>query len=319
MMQYIIVATASVAVAFENPMLDEGLSLLQVHSQKHANVQDPNPYYQGPKGTECPLDEVITLAKCLEVQKKGLIPGVRTANIIHNGRSDGIMPTGCWTNGGGGMGFSDQPVGRPHNSIAPICGANGGRAAELVEQDMHCINADCTRPPGSMGAINVWGPQSVVVPEIQVLEKGAVCPEACGILTFEECSKIGDDGTYERATGSKIVQGDPELAIPFGSLSSFPSGCVGGFHKDRLHFNPFDTPSGARVPEFVSDSGVGQGYGNGRPVCKVCTTTTTTTTDPPPPPPAAGMGIGVDAGDEASAVGDPHIHTSRGEVFDLSP
>jgi len=290
---------APFVVASEDVMHDEGVSLLQMRAQPHKNAQDPK-YYTGAGGTDCPPGEDLTFAQCLEAEVKNIIPHVQGLwNIMYNQRSTGMMQTGCFTVSNK-IYFSDQPKGTPTPNAAfkPICAANGGFDAEAAH--MTCEPENCYNTQ------HVIWKDSLVMPELEILEAGAVC-EACGILTYAQCSKAGDMGLIEAIYGSKMTQEPRTRCVNAGTLSSaMPSGCTVGSPTQGTDwsFCPYDTPDGA-LAGLVSDSGVGVGSSLWRPVCGKCTTTTT-------PPPADDMD------DEAGAVADPHMSTNSGKGFDLT-
>jgi len=293
---------------------EDGLSLLQTHVHKHEEshvrgllthrMSDESrtallqgaEYFEGPLGTECAPGEVLTLAQCLEVQDKRLIPhGIADWSIMGSKRSTTThkIPAGC-SRSGTQMEWSDEPVGFAHFQYRPVCSKNGGRAAEIAAKMVgSCQEPTCAQPPGDH-LLN-WVDDGVIVPELISLPTGSVC-EPCGILTYAQCAKAGDMGMIEAVTGIKIKR-YPQLQCNGGGHSkpAVPSGCY-IFANHLASFCPFDTPDGA-LAGWVSDSGVGVGWGRGAPVCGVCTTTTTT----PEPP------IVVDEPDEAGAVGDPHM------------
>lgn len=307
MVKSLITVATSVAFAYD----DEGLSLLQMRTR---TIQDPK-YTLQPVNTLCADDEVITFAQCVEAQKKNLIESTHQDwSIIYNKRGEARYPQGCYKNlGNGQIYYNDEPIGVTNPTRSPICSKEGGRAAEIAAGLAgNCVNADCSLPAGEPYQILTWGP-NLVVPDLEIRGFGAVC-DACGLLSYGECSKAGDMGLIEEAVGAKSqLKMSPSASIN-GAGHDFPtrpSGCTvraNGY----VEFNPYDTVDGA-LAGLVSDSGVSVGFNIVRPVCAVCTTTTTPPPAPPPPP-----AVDEPEDDESSAVGDPHLTTNNGKHFDLS-
>jgi len=299
---------------------DESLSLLQLkahtvnelHMEKQA--QEPK-YYLGPRGSTCPPAEDIDYAQCLEAQVNDIIPHTmkkEKGNFVNNQRSGGRLQRGCFKNIDGTLYFSDEPVGGTlgqSGNIQPICQkGGGGYEAYIANSGISCKSADCGHRPATEHRLN-WG-DGVVVPELQILAAGEVC-EPCGILSYAQCSKAGDTGLITALYGTEITV-EPSVWCSGGSGAQpiFPTGCVvqNAPHTYIASYCPFDTPEGIPLG-LVSNSGVGQGFRNARPVCGICTTTTTT----PAPDVAAAEGD-----DVAAAEGDPHMTTNTGRHFDYA-
>lgn len=325
-------AVVSVAFASDHAFSDDTLSLLQTRSQKHVVSQEPtladgSVLRLGAAGTVCAEDEVITFAKCVEAQRRQIIPNNMRHGSVSNKRDlfKGATPSGCYKFGTNGIYFNDEPVGYGNAAFQPICqvGGGGGRAAEVVAQGLSCQEPTCkvwTGPRVGHGHMLIWD-DSLFVPELKLGALGGVCEEACGILTFEQCSKAGDMFLVDALTpGNKVVVNLQHQTFgPSHQHGTMPSGCSAssGAGFTRLYFNSMDTPSGVHAaPDtdgdaWVTPSGVGTGWSNVAPICGVCTTTTTTPA--PTPSPAAAEA----AGDESSAVGDPHLTTNTVEKEDL--
>jgi len=272
-----------------------------------AEAQGPK-YYLGARGSSCPPEEDIDYAQCLEAQVDDIIPHTmkkELGNFVNNQRSGGRLQRGCFLNIDGTMYFSDEPVGGTlgqSGNIQPICQkGGGGYEAYIAISGISCKSADCGHRPATEHRLN-WG-DGVVVPELQILAAGEVC-EACGILSYAQCSKAGDTGLIEALYGTAITV-EPSVWCSGGSAAQpiVPTGCnvQNAPHTYIASYCPFDTPEGIPLG-LVSTSGVGVGFRNSRPVCGICKTTTTTNTTV----------------DEASASGDPHLNTASGHKFDLS-
>jgi len=304
----------SVAFASNDVLSDDALSLLQTRVAKHQVQQAPT-LADGSVlevrggGTLCAEDEVITFAKCNEAQKRQIIPNTMAHGVIYNARGHGTQPTGCFKLGGN-MYFNDEPatVKNGHGTIMPICqvGGGGGRAAEIIAQGMSCQEPTCVQPAGHHKM--TWD-DSVFVPKLTVGALGSVCEEACGLLTYEQCSKAGDMGLIP---GYIVIHETSHQTVgPGHTAGTLPSACsIMSGSSGSSNFNSMDTPSAAfAAPDtagdaWVTPSGVGGGWNQVAPVCGECTTTTTT-----PAPQIE---------DDAAAVGDPHMHTANGEKFDLA-
>ena len=283
---------SSIAFASEDVLLDEGVSLLQMRAQPHHHQETE--YFLGPKGTDCAPGEDLTLAQCLDAQK--VIPnGMQAYVVVNNQRSAASLQAACFQVGPNGqILFSDEPLGGssdPARGICkPICSKNGGRAAEIVRQGISCQEPTCKQPAGFH--LMTWD-DSVILPELEVLDAGATC-DACGILSYEQCSKANDMGLLDELAGYKMKH---EISIQVSgagrSRPATPSGC--SLRQGKASFSPYDTPDGA-LAGLVSDSGVGVGYNLAKPVCGVCTTTTTLSPEDDP----------IES-DEAAAVADPHV------------
>jgi len=274
-----------VAVASTDVMHDDGLSLLQMRTQPHKDVQEPK-YYKGTTGGDCAPEEDLSFAQCIEAQVKKIIPNNMAAHgLVYNQRSGGFQQTACYIASNGQMYFSDEPKGGRiwpgRGAITPICSKNGGFQKSIAEGQMSCKEADCQHKPSMQ--LN-WGEGgSVVVPEFQILAAGAIC-EPCGILSYAQCSKAGDTGlvVYGGVTVNSVAH---QCSGGGHTRPAMPSGCsVHVSPSTQMNFCSYDTPDGA-LAGLVSDSGAGVGFGKVRPVCGVCTTTTTT-----PEPPAADVG-----------------------------
>jgi len=288
----------------------DGISLLQTRVHKLDVYQEPE-YFRGPKGTLCQPEEVLTLAQCFEVQAKRLVPhAIAEWSVMGSKRSATVhkIPSGC-SLAGTSLEWSDEPVGFAHPQYTPVCSRNGGRAAEIASQGMSCQEPTCEQPPGDH-QLN-WNEDGTPLPELQILGAGAVCEEACGLLTYAQCAKAADTGVLEEIDGRDHMKRWPQFQCNGGGHSrpAVPSGCWIGANfgvAPLPSFCPYDTPDGA-LAEWVSDSGVGVGWGLARPVCGVCTTTTT-------PPPR----VDQPEDDEGAAVGDPHMTTNTDSHFELS-
>jgi len=279
-------------------------------------------------GTECKPDEVITFAKCNEVQQRQIVPNNPGADLqwVANQRGHGGQPAGCFK-AGTGIYFNDEPVGGPGcRGCLPICSPNGGRAAEIVAQGISCFEPTCKQARGEAREKNgqhylTWD-DSVVMPELYLGEKGGVCADACELLTYEQCSKATDMGLIDALSpGNSVLKGEP-IQQPFGRARTWgttPSGCSANcdsrYSICGMFWSSIDTPSGIHAKPkgngepWVSDSGVGGSFDLNAPVCGVCTTTTTT---------EAPVVAEVPEEDEAGAVGDPHMRTVSGTTFDLA-
>jgi len=302
MVKILIAVATSVAFAHD----DDGLSLLQMRAR---TLQDPK-YTLQSVNTLCADNEVLTFAQCVEAQKKELITSSHEDwSIIYGARGEARYPSGCYKRlGNGKIYYNDEPLGVANSELAPICSKEGGRSAEIAAGLAGvCKESDCSLPAGEAYQLLTWGP-NLVVPELDIRGLGDVC-DACGLLSFAECSKAGDMGLIEEIIGKRVNK-SPAVSIN-GAAHDFPtrpSGCTvraSGY----LEFNPYDTVDGG-LAGLVSDTGVSVGFNIVRPVCGKCTTTTTT---PPPPPP-----IDEPEDSDASAVGDPHLTTNKGKHFDLS-
>jgi len=332
MVKSIVAAFISVAFASNDVLSDDALSLLQMRAQKH-QVQQPFTLSDGSVlevragGSQCADDEVITFAKCVEAQKRQIIPNTMAHGTVYNSRGSGIFPIGCII-GGGNMHFNDEPgTAKGWPNLSPICqvGGGGGRAAEIIAQGISCLEPTCTQPAGHHKLI--WD-DSVFVPELKLGAPGGVCEEACELLTYEQCSKAGDMGLIEAISGLITEhQLNHQTFGPNHASGTMPSGCSANLSpgKAATYFNSMDTPSGIHAAPntdgqpWVTPSGVGVGWSYVAPVCGVCTTTTTT---PAPELPeveddAAAVDMPVEE-DEAGAVGDPHFVTNTGNRFDYS-
>jgi len=315
---------ACAALASEEVEFDAGLSLLQTRAQKIDIDQEPTYFTKG-MGEVCDHGEDLTLAQCLEVQytKKDVPNGeIEPWGILPNSRSHSgwKMPKGCFMAKSTRMAWNDQPLGFPVRHYRPICSKQGGREAEIASQGSSCKEPTCAENPLDQ-RLN-WEGDGVVVPEFEVGELGAVCdPSAC-LLNYAQCAKAGDTAMFEvsgynpRVTGAlKEFKYQPtfETAGHTQLRPGSPSGCYTG--PNYAQFSPYDTPDGALAgpggTPLVSDSGVGVGYKQYRPICGVCPTTTT----PPPPPPPP---VDEPEGDAAAAVADPHMATNTGKHYTLS-
>jgi len=322
MVKSIVAAFISVAFASNDVLSDDALSLLQTRAQKH-QVQQAPALADGSVlevrggGTLCEEDEVITFAKCVEAQKRGVVPNTMAHGTVYNARGTGIQPTGCFKLGGN-MYFNDEPgtAKNDHRSIMPVCqvGGGGGRAAEIIAQGISCVEPTCVEPRGKHHRL-IWD-DTIFVPELKVGAAGSVCGEACEILTYEQCSKAGDMGLIEAVNGFRTEEQPNHMSTGANHASgSTPSGCSAhvAAGKSYTYFNSMDTPSGINAAPntdgqpWVTPSGVGSGYSYVSPVCGVCTTTTTT---------VAPEVSEVDD-DAVAAVGDPHMTSDSGEKFDL--
>merc|ERR1711957_319786 len=317
MVKPVAAAIISVALASTDVVSDDALSLLQTRVTKNQVQQAPtladgSVLEVRAGGTLCEEDEVITFAKCVEAQKRQVVPNTMAAHgDVYHARGHGYQPTGCFKLGGN-MYFNDEPGTdrNGHNSIMPICqaGGGGGRAAEIIAQGFSCQEPTCQEPVKKQHFLK-WD-DSVFVPELKLGAKGGVCEEACEILTYEQCDKAGDMGLIDELTTGFTVKHELNHQT-FGAVhtsGSNPSGCSvhTGHGNAGVYFNSMDTPTGAHAAPntagdpWITPSGVGSGYGYVAPVCGVCTTTTTTEPDD----------------DQGSAVGDPHMSYS-GKSFDM--
>jgi len=305
-------ALISIAFASNDVLSDDALSLLQTRVAKHQVQQAPT-LSDGSVlevrggGTLCEDDEVITFAKCNEAQKRQVVPNTMAHGVIYNTRGHSTQPTGCFKLGGN-MYFNDEPatLKNGHGSIMPICqvGGGGGRAAEIIAWGMSCQEPTCVEPKGKHHFLT-WD-DSVFIPPLKIMGLGEVCEEACGILTYQQCAKINDNGVMNSLTGGTTQhEMFHRTTGPNHNSGSMPSGCMSSGNGKASQFNSMDTPSGIHAAPntdgdaWVTPSGVGVGYNTMRPVCGDCT----------PDPNAL---------DDAAAVGDPHMHTANGEKFDLA-
>jgi len=283
MAKSIIAAVVAVAVAFEDPMVDDGVSLLQMRAHKHETqetqeeLQEPE-FYLGDRNTMCQEEEIMTFAKCLYVQFN--YPSIVKQlghGLTYLGRQWGMRPVGCIMDNANRMVWNDEPLdqGRPMSDIRPICqkGGGGGRAAELIAQKISCEkesrsgvvegthtgkqNGDGCDPGGwkrgqaNMGSRRLtWSESSsIVVPKLTLGPKGGVCEDTCALLTLEQCTRASDSGELEQLVGTPPEgwnRGTP-ISQHFGpnhAAGSMPSGCSWS-GKDTFYFSPLDTPSGA--------------------------------------------------------------------------
>jgi len=325
-----IFAAASLAFAFE----DDGLSLLQLRSQKvesspDEEAEDIKVTVQG-VNTLCKPEEVLTYAQCVTVQRKKIVPNNHQSwSLIMPFRGHGWRPTGCVKNPTSGLiSYNDEPeTGRGFKADMPICSPSGGRATEIANGlTGRCDQPNCVHTDGHQKL--TWGPE-LFIPEFEVLPEGSVCK--CGLLNYLQCQKAGDMGLFEEQTGSPVPHFTGMNLCGAGhTMGQQPSGCMMTVSSrvTQVNYSPMDTSDGAEAG-LTTPSGVGIGWNRYRVACPVCTTTTTTTTVELPPDDKsdeeieeeaiAAAGGGVDDDDEAGAVGDPHVHTSSGKEFDLSP
>jgi len=302
----------SVAFASNDVLSDDGLSLLQTRVAKH-HVQQPLTLADGSVlevragGTLCEPDEVITFAKCNEAQRRMVVPNTMAHGVIANTRGHSTQPTGCFKLGGN-MYFNDEPatLKNGHGSIMPICqvGGGGGRAEEIIAWGFSCQEPTCVEPKGKHHFLT-WD-DSVFIPPLTLGAAGTVCEEACGVLNYQQCSKINDNGVMNTLVGGTMFHEMFHRTTGPGHVSgTMPSGCNADLSGRATQFNSMDTPSGIHAAPntdgdaWVTPSGVGVGHNTMRPVCGDCTK------DP-------------NALDDAAAVGDPHMHTANGEKFDLA-
>lgn len=284
MAKSIIASVVAVAVAFEDPMVDDGVSLLQMRAHKHETqetqeeLQEPE-FYLGDRNTMCQEEEIMTFAKCLYVQfNYPSIVKQMGHGLTQLGRQWGMRPTGCIMDNANRMVWNDEPLdqGRPMSDIRPICqkGGGGGRAAELIAQKISCEkesrsgvvegthtgkqNGDGCDPGGwkrgqaNMGSRRLtWSESSsIVVPKLTLGPKGGVCEDTCALLTLEQCTRASDSGELEQLVGTPVPTGwsrGTPISQHFGpnhAAGSMPSGCSWS-GKDTFYFSPLDTPSGA--------------------------------------------------------------------------
>jgi len=310
------IAAAFISVAFaSNDVLSDGaLSLLQMRAtpkQEPKALADGSVLELRAAHTLCEPDEVITFAKCVEAQRRQIIPNTMAHGVVINDRSPGMKPTGCFKLGGN-MYFNDEPATlmNDHTGISPICqvGGGGGRAAEIIAQGISCQEPTCKLPAGQHKL--TWD-DSVFVPKLTIGATGTVCEEACQLLTYEQCVKAAD---MDLIPGYKVVSIpiSHQVVGPDHSPGSMPSGCsISTGASGGANFDSMDTPSAAFAApgtdgeQWSTPSGLGMGWGSNRPVCGECTVTTTTEA--------------AQIEDDAAAVGDPHMRTASGETFDLQP
>jgi len=331
---FAVVAIASIAYSDVLPE-DDALSLLQTRVQKHdANQEGPtegtladgSKLRLGAQGSVCADDEDITFAKCVEVSRRQIIThapdvwGTSSLGLKRNLFSDGPLPRGCFLLGST-MYYNDQPIGTARPETKPICqvGGLGGRAAEIEENGLSCRdNPDCK----GRGYKRLDWNDELFVPELKLGAMGGVCEEACGMLTMAQCTKAGDMGLIDLITPGNKVREQPRHQM-YGAthtMGTLPSGCsvMLGHGVALPYFNSWDRETGAHAaPDggpLVTASGVGSGWHQVAPLCGVCTSTTTTTEPPTTPAPAVDGTVD----DDASAVGDPHMHTANNENFDLT-
>merc|ERR1719162_1689355 len=113
---------------------------MRVHTHENDDAdyeKDDANYFAGPKGSLCKPEEVLTLAQCLEVQEKRSVPhSVAAWSTMGSIRSTTTwkLPSGCMWASNGQLYWNDEPVGTAHAALAPVCSANGGRAAEIASQ-----------------------------------------------------------------------------------------------------------------------------------------------------------------------------------------
>lgn len=135
------------------------------------------------------------------------------------------------------------------------------------------------------------------LPEVEVKQVGELCDEGCGRLTLDQCIKVGVDNLV--ANGN--IQG-----IPIVQLNDGGYGCYLSAGNQHIYYN-VESP-GSQLIERANKGSVAN---VARHICGVCTTTTTE--EPPeesPSPPVKG--------NEAAAVGDPHITNTAGQHFDFT-
>lgn len=273
---------------------DEHLQLLQLSARRQQDhvYLDAN---QGPfetlaAGSECPDDQLLTLHQCAEASWGGAVQNVNQALQTYGPMvailAPGNMPfpRGCsyWT-ANRGVYYNPAPPGvltKPNAQIKPVCGANGGRLAEKQEE--------AALPAGG----------------VEKRPVNTVCDE-CGILSLDQCKLAGDFfGVSSQALGNKFAGGYPVLQSNANASKingPSPRGCFFWTQNKHMYFN-FDSET---------DPDNSAPHPQKQPICGVCDTTTTTTPAPPeeivsPLP-----------GDNAEAVGDPHIVTNNGEHFDM--
>lgn len=127
------------------------------------------------------------------------------------------------------------------------------------------------------------------MPEVELKQVGELCDESCGRLTLDQCIKVSTDQLVANGNG----QGSPIVQLNPGGY-----GCYKVDGNQHIYYN-VESPGS----QLIEQANKGSVADVARHICGVCTTTTTTAS----PLPA----------DDAEAVGDPHIRTVSGKVFDL--
>jgi len=283
---------ASAALAFEDVMheidSDEHLQLLQVSARRHEETQpfdasgygDGGPYEILGFSQECPADQLLTLHQCAEAY---------------------------WTlqNKPGNVGALNLMG--PISQYGPLSQGDGPRGCWYAVTRAIYYNANPTgkahprRKPicgvnGGRLAETQLDEAALPAGGIELRPTNTVCDE-CGILTNEQCQIAGKQlGIRSLAIGAFGIYQSNQNSSGLGGKG--PAGC---YKRSNLLYYNFDTAA--------DDEEWNVPHPNRHPICGVCPTTTTPapTTPPPAPPP----------GDNAEAVGDPHLMTNTGRHFDI--
>jgi len=240
-------------------------------------------------GSQCPDDQILTLAQCSGASWPGatyvgavpdINPGLQTYGAMASVPSAGSAVRGCYYATNRGVYWNGEPTGTPNPLHKPICAASGGRLAEKQEE--------AALPAGG----------------VEKHPLNTVCDD-CGVLSVDQCKLAGESLGITPAKNSEYgnwpIYKSNRNATKLGGPG--PRGCYYIPANGYLYFNfdPVVFPDNSR-PHAVK-----------QPICGVCDTTTTTTPAPEEiEPPAPG-----DDDDAAEAVGDPHITTNEGEHFDM--
>lgn len=278
---------------------DDGLSLLQTRAiirddASKVDTLTKGPFKKNSFQEHCADDEQLSLDQCTQAylsREFGNDPDDQSQIRGPLTHSDGNGPEGCWLSPWMGKmaiwwapGRLDGKK-RIERGREPICSADGSGAR---------INE-----PGVGEPLPAEG--------VEVLPVQSECE--CGVLSFDQCAvwmqaNKANGGRNGRAlSGTQFVlrfgEGTPYIssnryADRLGGVG--PRGCYRSFTE--MYYNPDDGDE----PH--------SGHHDWEPICPVCPTTTTAGPTIAPEEPV---------GNDAEAVGDPHITTNSGKHFDYSP
>jgi hypothetical protein len=283
----------SAVLAFEDVMhemeTDEHLQLLQVSARRHDETQpfdasgygDGGPYEILGFGQECPDDQLLTLHQCAEAY---------------------------WTlqNKPGNFGALNLPP--RQGAYGPISQGDGPRGCWYAQTRAIYYNAMPTgmahprrKPICGVNGGRLADTQldEAALPDggVELRPVNTVCDE-CGVLTNEQCQLAGKQlGIQSRQLAAFGIYQSNQNGTTLGGKG--PGGCF--TLSNRLLYYNFDTAS--------DDEEWNVPHPRRQPICGVCPTTTTPAPITPPPAPPLG--------DNAEAVGDPHIMTNTGRHFDI--